>query len=87
MDKMPLKSKKFLAYMISELGWKASIFYMLWIYADKIDFYALTLLMCLVIINAFLQVGYILGQVALDKYVHVAKAMVDKDANNKEEKS
>ena len=85
-DKLPLKSKKFLAYMISELGWKICIFSTLWVYGSEIDFYALTLLMCLVITSAFIQVGYILGQAALDKYVHVAKAIVEKDANNKEEK-
>ena len=77
MDKLPLKSKKFLAYMIGEAGWKVCIFYTLWNYQSKIDFHALTLLVTLVIISGFLQVGYILGQAALDKYVQVAKSMLD----------
>ena len=79
MDKFPLKSKKFLAYMIAEFGWKISIFFVLWQYKDKIDFYALSILMCLVIINAFMQCGYILGQAALDRYVQVAEALLDTD--------
>ena len=86
MDKLPLKSKKFLAYMIAEFGWKISIFFVLWVYRDKIDFYALSLLMCLVIINAFIQCGYILGQAALDRYVQVAEALLDDDDNNNNNK-
>ena len=79
MDKLPLKSKKFLAYLIGEAGWKICVFFTLWNYRDKIDFHALTLLVTFTVVSGFLQVGYILGQAALDKYVQVSKAILDDD--------
>jgi hypothetical protein len=66
---LPLQSKKFLAYLISEIGWKAIIFYILYKSGDKIDTYITTLLVTVIVTSGFIQIGYILGQVALDKYV------------------
>ena len=66
---LPLQSKKFLAYLISEVGWKAIIFYILYKSGDKIDTYITTLLVTVIVTSGFIQIGYILGQVALDKYV------------------
>ena len=83
MDKLPLKSKKFIAYMIAEFGWKICIFFTLWNYQDKVDFHALTLLVTLIITSGFIQVGYILGQAALDKFVQVSRAMLDDDSKDK----
>lgn len=84
MDKLPLKSKKFVAYLLGELGWKFTIGAVLWRNAGGIDFYVLTLLMTIIIISGFLQVGYILGQASLDKYVQVSGQLLDRD-NKKEE--
>ena len=73
-----LKSKKFIAYLIAEAGWKIGFFYMLYIYQDKIEHYSFMVLVTLIIVSGFIQVGYILGQAALDKYLHVAdKLTVD----------
>jgi len=80
---MPLQSKKFLAYLIAEAGWKLCILFLLWIYRAKIDFHALTLLVTLVIVSGFLQIGYILGQAALDRYVQVTRALLDDEEKKK----
>lgn len=70
---LPLQSKKFLAYIISEIGWKAIIFYILYKVDNKIDPSVMTLLITVVVTSGFIQIGYILGQVALDKYVEMTK--------------
>ena len=70
---LPLQSKKFLAYLISELGWKICIFYILYKVDNKIDSQVMALLITIVITSGFIQIGYILGQVALDKYIELTK--------------
>tara|TARA_B100000131_G_scaffold27840_1_gene26352 strand:- start:358 stop:606 length:249 start_codon:yes stop_codon:yes gene_type:complete len=70
---MNLKSKKFIAYLIAELGWKASLFYLLYQYQAKIEHYSFMLLLGIVITSGFIQVGYILGQAALDRYALMAE--------------
>ena len=82
-DKMPLKSKKFIAYLLAEFGWKLIILFLLYQIQGKIDHYTLVLLVTTVIVSGFIQIGYILGQAALDKYVQAAVEIFDKD----EEKS
>jgi hypothetical protein len=78
-DKLPLKSKKFLAYLIADFGWKVAIFYLLYQLQGKIDHYTFGLLLTLVIVAGFIQVGYILGQAALDRYVTVTKSIIKND--------
>ena len=78
-DKTPMKSKKFIAYMTSEFGWKAILFYLLYHLQGKLDHYSLVMLMTVVITSGFIQIGYILGQAALDKYVNAAVDILDKD--------
>ena len=75
---LPLQSKKFLAYLISEVGWKAIIFYILYKVDNKIDPSITTLLITIVITSGFIQIGYILGQVALDKYIQITDKKTDK---------
>jgi hypothetical protein len=75
---LPLQSKKFLAYLISEVGWKAIIFYILYKVDNKIDPSTTTLLITIVITSGFIQIGYILGQVALDKYIQITDKKTDK---------
>ena len=88
LDKTPMKSKKFIAYMTSELGWKAILFYLLYHLQGKLDHYSLVILMTVVITSGFIQIGYILGQAALDKYVNAAVEILDKDdESNKKEVS
>ena len=70
---MNLKSKKFIAYLIAEIGWKVSLFYLLYQYQAKIEHYSFMLLLGIVITSGFIQVGYILGQAALDRYALLAE--------------
>lgn len=65
-EKAPLQSKKFIAYIIANVTMKLLLFYMT--YKNEGDLVIITGLMA----SAFLDVGYILGQAALDRYVRVA---------------
>jgi len=78
-----LKSKKFVAYLIAELGWKLLIAFILWQYSAKIEHYSFVLLMTIVITSGFIQVGYILGQAALDKYSMLAEKTIDQKGDTK----
>lgn len=71
-EKAPLQSKKFIAYLISNLGSKALMFWM--VHNQESDF----VMGAMVTAAAFIDIGYILGQAALDKYVRVA-SMEKKD--------
>lgn len=85
-DKTPLKSKKFLAYLIADLGWKVIIIYMLMHLQSKLDPEELTFLLTVVITSGTIQIGYILGQAALDKYITAAVDIFDKDDKNEKNK-
>jgi hypothetical protein len=73
-DKLPLQSKKFVAYLISDVGWKLVIASLLLKMGDKYDQYSFMLLLTLILVNGFIQVGYILGEIALDRYTRIAEA-------------
>lgn len=75
----PLKSKKFLAYLIADLGWKGIIFYTLMHLQAKLSTAELTFLLTTVITSGVIQIGYILGQTALDKYLATAVEIFDDD--------
>lgn len=65
-EKAPLSSKKFLAYMFANVTTKLYLFY-----CTKMgegDIVVMTAIIC----SVFLDVGYILGQASLDRYVRVA---------------
>lgn len=72
-DKLPLQSKKFVAYIIADLGWKVAICTLLFQLHAKFDYYSTTLLLTLIVVSGFIQVGYILGEVALDRYTRMAE--------------
>lgn len=65
-EKTPLQSKKFVAYIMSNITMKMLLFYMT--YRNEGDFVIMSGLAA----TAFLDIGYILGQAALDRYVRVA---------------
>ena len=75
MDKKPLQSKKFIAYLIADIGWKLVLMYVLFQTKVKIDYYSFIIILTLLVLSAFIQVGYILGQAALDKYIKVAQTI------------
>ena len=76
-DKRPLQSKKFIAYLIADIGWKIALFYMLYHLESKLDHYTFMLMSTLIIVSGFIQVGYILGQAALDKYLKATETLTN----------
>lgn len=80
-DKAPLQSKKFLAYMFSNIAMKIFLFYTVRQKAG--DLVIMTAIGC----SAFLDIGFILGQASLDKAVRVAGIMADKLSFSKKESS
>ena len=86
LDKTPLKSKKFIAYLIADIGWKIVILYMLTHLSSKLEAGELTFLMTIVVTSGVIQIGYILGQAALDKYINAAVDILDKDDQDKKGK-
>ena len=74
-EKTPMQSKKFLAYMFASLCMKLYMFY-----ATKVqegDVVVMTAVICAV----FLDVGYILGQASLDRFVRVAAITTGNEAS------
>ena len=86
LDKTPLKSKKFIAYLTADLGWKIVILYMLTHLKSKLEAGELTFLMTVVITSGVIQIGYILGQAALDKYINAAVEILDNDEKKGDDK-
>tara|TARA_B000000557_G_scaffold179106_1_gene146093 strand:- start:5153 stop:5419 length:267 start_codon:yes stop_codon:yes gene_type:complete len=84
-DKSPVKSKKFLAYLVADLGWKVIILYMLMHLESKLQPSELTLLLTIVITSGIIQIGYILGQAALDRYISAAVEVFDRDEKDKKD--
>ena len=78
-DKLPLQSKKFIAYLISDFGWKIIILYMLMHLKSNLAPSELTFLLTVVITSGVIQIGYILGQGALDRYLHTATEIFDRE--------
>ncbi len=71
-ERMPLGSKKFIAYVCAEFGWKAIL--VLFVLYD-VDWW---IVLVTVIVSGFVQVGYIGGQAWLDRYVRVARMSLGK---------
>lgn len=82
-EKLPLKSKKFIAYLLADFSWTVITFYMLWILhkglisqtnGDLNSSLAslTTLIMAVTIVSGFVQAMYIGGQSYVDAYTRVA---------------
>jgi hypothetical protein len=82
-DNAPTKSKKFIAYFVSEMTTKLGMFYMLYHLGSKLDLYELCLLVGMLISSSALTIGYVLGQSSLDKYLSTAVEILDKDNQKK----
>lgn len=66
-DKAPLQSKKFLAYFAANLLSKAYLFFAT--ARNESDIVIVAAIMC----ATFLDVGYLLGQASLDKYIRMTE--------------
>ena len=71
-EKAPLSSKKFVAYVMSNILMKIFLFSMLKYETSE------AVMICAILSSSFVDVGYILGQAALDKYVRVASVQSKK---------
>jgi hypothetical protein len=79
MEKRPLQSKKFVAFLISEVTWKIIILVCILnlIEADGDGGVLLHwIMLTAVIIAGFIEAGFIGGQAWLDRYVRIAKITV-----------
>ena len=81
LNKLPLKSKKFLAYLVADFGWKVLIGYTIYKEEAKneIGYTTFLILLSMIITAGFIQIGYILGQAMLDKYAASIVEIFDKD--------
>ena len=88
LNKLPLKSKKFLAYLIADFGWKILIGYVVWQEESKkeIGYTTFLILLAMIITAGFIQIGYILGQAMLDKYAASIVEIFDNDENDENKK-
>lgn len=70
----PLSSRKFVAFLISEISWKVIIMAIMLIGMkwDRVDPWIAGIVMTVVLISGFVEVLYLGGQMALDKYIHLA---------------
>lgn len=72
-EKSPLKSKKFVAYLIADIGWLLLSVVILILMASEMSVLVWALLLGTFTIKGFIQTGFILGQTSLDKYVRIAQ--------------
>ena len=88
LNKLPLRSKKFLAYLIADFGWKILIGYTIWKEESKeqIGYTTFLILLSMIVTAGFIQIGYILGQAMLDKYAASIVEIFDKDEEDKSKK-
>ena len=78
MDKLPLKSKKFIAYLISEISWKILLLILVLEYGTEINHYGFLVMVSVIVTSGFMQIGYVLGQSYIDKYAMVVQSAVTK---------
>lgn len=81
----PLQSKKFIAFLTSDLTLKGlAVLILAWAWnLDEVSNRVFLLLLTIIVVSGFLAVGYILGQAGLDRYVRLAQIAADGAANGK----
>ena len=74
--RLPLESKKFLAYVIGEITWKVVILVALLVFHEEfstVGAMAWWFMIAVVATAGFVEIGYIGGQAWLDRYVRLAE--------------
>lgn len=74
----PMQSKKFLAYLIAELTTKGLMGWLI-THIGTIDLYEMSILLAMVVSSSALTIGYVIGQSSLDKYLHSAVEIFDRE--------
>lgn len=72
-DKHPLRSKKFIAYIVTSILWKAIILSAIILHGDAIGLLGTVTICLMVVTEGAISVGYIIGQAGLDRYVRLAQ--------------
>jgi len=72
------QSKKFIAFLMTQLGMFVLMGVMIW-QQEMAKIGENVAFMTLVVTSGFLATGYILGQAALDKFIRVAKISMGKE--------
>jgi len=68
-----LRSKKFIAFLVSESTWKVLAALVLFWGKDSIPQQVFVILLAIIVVAGFVEAGYIIGQASLDKYVRIAE--------------
>ena len=73
MPDLTMQSKKFTAFLISEITWKILLGVSLWlgVISGKIESDMALIIGLMVVISGFVEVAYINKQAALDQYTHL----------------
>lgn len=74
-EKSPLSSKKFVAYLLAEISWKLILVVALFTFKTQLSdasVWGWWFMITTVVIAGFIEVAFIGGQAWLDKYVRVA---------------
>jgi Na+/melibiose symporter-like transporter len=72
-ERSHLQSKKFAAFLVSELTWKIIVAITVIVNGEGMTPSGWWVVMCTVIVAGFVEIGYIGGQAWLDKYVRIAE--------------
>ena len=74
MEKSPLRSKKFVAFLVAELAWKLVLVVGLVTLRSELSEagWGWGFLLAVVVVSGFVEIGYLGGQAWLDRYVRVA---------------
>lgn len=75
--KLPLQSKKFLAFLLVVIGWKVLSFWIVIEFGVGLSHYGFLILTTLIVVEGFFAVGYVLGQAALDKYTQLSETAIN----------
>ena len=73
--KPPMQSRKFLAFLVSEISWKIiiGIILVMGMKNGSVDLPVGSIILVCVLIAGFVEAGYIIGQGSLDKYLGLAQ--------------
>jgi len=72
-EKSPLASKKFVAFLVAEISWKVLAVIALFLERGPISNRLFLSLLVIFLISRMVEVGYILGQAGLDKYIRMVE--------------
>jgi hypothetical protein len=85
-ESSPMQSKKFVAYLVAELTWKILAGLVLFWGKDSIPQSVFVVLLAIILVAGFVETGYILGQVSIDKFIQLAAIVKDKNPTEGEKK-